>query len=130
MEAKAARKKAEKEEAERKEAEAWVFPVPTNLQVVCINATTVQLHWSPPPACAYTRPPSYLRTELGWRAISNAEGDEDDHASKSSEWNLVTIMRDQTELVKDKLPSGEYVEFSLRFYIQPTVENQGNNGIG
>eukprot|EP00603_Paraphysomonas_imperforata_P006792 CAMPEP_0114417826 /NCGR_PEP_ID=MMETSP0103-20121206/3171_1 /TAXON_ID=37642 ORGANISM="Paraphysomonas imperforata, Strain PA2" /NCGR_SAMPLE_ID=MMETSP0103 /ASSEMBLY_ACC=CAM_ASM_000201 /LENGTH=662 /DNA_ID=CAMNT_0001586145 /DNA_START=52 /DNA_END=2037 /DNA_ORIENTATION=+ len=117
-EERAARQKAAKEEAERREAEDRIFPVPSNLQVVCVDDTTVQLQWSPPPACAYTRPPSYLRTELGWRIVA-------DEGSKEQAWNLTPLMRDQTEVVKDGLPAGKHVEFSLSFYIQPSAENQG-----
>jgi hypothetical protein len=152
----AARQKAEEEEeeAQRKEAEAWIFPVPSHLQVVCINATTVHLQWSPPPPCAYTRSPSYLRTELGWRIQATPSEETEDGNNQTSdetetenkkekdkdkdkdkekptepepEWTLSTIMRDQAELTKDHLPAGEDVEFSLRFYIQPTAETQGGH---
>ena len=120
-----ARRRAEEEEAERKEAEAWVFPIPSSLQVVCINASTVQLQWAPPPACAYTRPPSYLRTELGWRIVTTDVNDNQTSDDIVKPWDLTPLMRDQTEVLKDNLPAGKNVEFSLRFFIQPTAENQG-----
>lgn len=128
----AARRKKQEEEEEarrKKEEEEWTFPIPSNVHAECVNPTTVQLTWSPPPACAYTRPPSYLRTELGWRSVAQEADDANSQGSKNSEkeadWNLFTIMRDRTEVVKDSLPAGEEVEFALRFYIQPTAENEG-----
>jgi len=130
----AARRKKQEEEEEarrKKEEEEWTFPIPSNVHAECVNPTTVQLTWSPPPACAYTRPPSYLRTELGWRSVAQEADDANSQGSKNSEkeadWNLFTIMRDRTEVVKDSLPAGEEVEFALRFYIQPTAENEGNS---